>query len=59
MSIKEYQEDGKTLFKIYVHVKSNVDPLIRVQRRKTNIKTYKEAVRDENNKVGLKRIRVS
>jgi len=47
MSIKEYQEDGKTLFSVYVHVKSNVDPLIRVQRRKRNLKTYKEAVKEE------------
>ena len=47
MSIKEYQEDGTTLFEVYVHVKSNVDPLIRVQRRKRNLKTYKDAVKEQ------------
>lgn len=47
MAIREYQENGNTLYEIYVHVKSTVDPLVRVQRRKRNIKTYKDAVREE------------
>lgn len=47
MSIKEYQENGKVLYEVYIHVKSNVDPLIRVQRRKRNLKTYKDAVKEQ------------
>ena len=47
MAIKTYEEDGKTLYEIYVHVKSTVDPLIRVQRRKRNIKSHKEAAKEE------------
>ena len=45
MAIKTYEDNGKTFFEIYVHVKSNIDPLVRVQRRKRNIKSYKEAVK--------------
>src|SRR5690606_31723727 len=47
MSIKEYQSNGKTFYEIYVHVKSNVDPLLRVQKKKKNIATLKEAAREE------------
>jgi hypothetical protein len=47
MAITEYHVDGVSFYKIYVHVKSNVDPLIRVQKRKMNIKTYKDAVKEE------------
>lgn len=47
MAIREYEENGKVLFEIYVHVKSNVDPLVRVQRRKRNLKSHKEAVKEE------------
>ncbi len=47
MAIKEYQSNGKMLFEVYVHVKSSVDPLLRVQKRKKNILTQKEAARDE------------
>lgn len=47
MAIKTYEENGKTLFEIYVHVKSTVDPHIRVQKRRRNIKSQKEAVREE------------
>lgn len=47
MAITEYQSNGVTYYKVYVHVKSNSDPLIRVQKRKMNIKSYKDAVREE------------
>jgi integrase len=47
MAIRNYEENGKDLFEVYVHVKSTVDPLIRVQRRKRNIKSYKAAVKEE------------
>lgn len=47
MSIKEYQLNGKTFYKIYVHVKSKADPLLRVQKKKKNIATLKEAAREE------------
>lgn len=47
MAITEYHVNGVSFYKIYVHVKSNVDPLIRVQKRKMNIKTYKDAVKEE------------
>ena len=47
MAIREYENEGKTLYEVYVNVKSSVDPLIRVQRRKRNIETYKEAVKEE------------
>lgn len=47
MSIKEYQSNGKTFYEIYVHVKSNVDPLLRIQKKKKNIATLKEAAREE------------
>lgn len=47
MSIKEYQVNGKTFYEIYVHVKSKEDPLIRVQKKKKNIATLKEAAREE------------
>lgn len=47
MAIREYLKDGKTLYEVYVHIKSNVDHLIRVQRRKTGIKEYRDAVKEE------------
>ena len=47
MSIKEYQSNGKTFYEIYVHVKSTVDPLLRIQKKKKNIATLKEAAREE------------
>jgi integrase len=47
MAIKEYQCNGKTLFEVYVHVKSSTDATIRVQKRKRNIESYKDAARDE------------
>jgi len=47
MSIKEYHENGKTLFEVYVHVKSNSDPLLRVQKRKRNIHSLKDAAKEE------------
>jgi integrase len=47
MSIKEYQSNGKTFYEIYVHVKSNVDPLLRIQKKKKNIATLNEAAREE------------
>lgn len=47
MSIKEYQENGRTLFEVYVHVKSKSDPLLRVQKRKRNIKSIKDASKEE------------
>lgn len=47
MAIKEYYENGKKLYEVYVHVKSKVDPLLRIQRRKRNILTYKDAVKDK------------
>lgn len=34
MAITEYQSNGVTYYKVYVHVKSNSDPLIRVQKEK-------------------------
>ena len=47
MAIRKYQESGNTLYEVYVHVKSSVDPLIRIQRRRRNFKTYKEALKEE------------
>lgn len=47
MSIKEYQLNGKTFYAVYVHVKSKEDPLIRVQKKKKNIASLKEAAREE------------
>ena len=47
MAIKEYQSNGKTLFEVYVHVKSSVNPLLRVQKKKRNISSQKDAARDE------------
>jgi integrase len=47
MAIREYLKDGKTLYEVYVHVKSNVDPLIRIQKRKTGIKEYRDAIKEE------------
>lgn len=47
MSIKEYQINGKTFFEVYVHVKSKSDPLLRIQKKKKNIVTMKEAAREE------------
>lgn len=47
MAIKEYQSNGKMLYEVYVHVKSSSDPLLRIQRKKRNIPSQKEAVRDE------------
>lgn len=47
MSIKEYQSNGKTFYAVYVHVKSKEDPLIRVQKKKKNIASLKEAAREE------------
>lgn len=47
MAIKEYQLNGKTLYEVYVHVKSSNDPLLRVQKKKRNIQTQKDAARDE------------
>lgn len=47
MAIKEYQSNGKTLYEVYVHVKSSNDPLLRVQKKKRNIQTQKDAARDE------------
>ena len=47
MAIKEYQSNGKTLFEVYVHVKSSVNPLLRVQKKKRNILNQKDAARDE------------
>jgi integrase len=47
MAITEYQVNGVTLYKIYVNVKSRIDPLIRVQKRRNNFATYKEAEKEE------------
>ena len=47
MSIKEYQINGKTFFEVYVHVKSKVDPLLRVQKKKKNINSMKDAAREQ------------
>lgn len=58
MAIKTYEDNGNTFYEIYVHVKSNIDPLIRIQKRKRNIKSYKDAVREETRitKLALKEL---
>ncbi|MGE0526787.1 MAG: tyrosine-type recombinase/integrase [Bdellovibrionales bacterium] len=48
MAIIEYKnENGQSLWKAYVSVKSKVKPSIRVQKWKFNIKTQKQAEREE------------
>ena len=50
MAVIEYKnENGQTFWKAYVSVKSKVKPAIRVQKWKFNIKTRKQAEREEVN----------
>lgn len=50
MAVIEYKnEHGSTLWKAYVSIKSKVKPSIRVQKWKFNIKTRKQAEREETN----------
>ncbi len=50
MAVIEYKnENGQPLWKAYVSMKSKVKPSIRVQRWKFNIKTQKQAEREETN----------
>lgn len=50
MAVIEYKnEHGQTFWKAYVSIKSKVKPTIRVQKWKFNIKTQKQAEREELN----------
>lgn len=50
MAVIEYKnESGQTLWKAYVSIKSKLKPKIRVQKWKFNIKTQKQAEREETN----------
>src|ERR1035438_10351944 len=50
MAVIEYKnEHGQTFWKAYVSIKSKVKPSIRVQKWKFNVKTQKQAEREEVN----------
>lgn len=47
MSISSYEKDGKTLWKIYINVRSKTDPTIREQKLVTGIESEKAALAEE------------
>lgn len=60
MAVIEYQnEHGQTLFKAYVSIKSKTNAAIRVQKWKFNIKTRKQAEREEVSLLKICQIEVS
>jgi integrase len=48
MAIKSYEKDGKTLYKVYVNVRSKQDRKIRVQKTLTELSSLSLARREEN-----------
>lgn len=47
MSIKGYEVEGERLYDVYVHVRGKTDPGIRIQKRKTKIRSLDGAKREE------------
>lgn len=53
MAITSYQQNGKTLWKIYLNFRSSSNPKIRVQKRIFDIKTEAAAVSEEKKLIKL------
>ncbi len=47
MTIRQYEEEGMTLYKVYICVRSPRNNSFRVQKNRKNIRTMEEAVREE------------
>lgn len=48
MAIKSYERDGKTLYQVYVNVRSKSNPMIRAQRTVSELQSLALARREEN-----------
>lgn len=47
MGVKKYEKDGKTLWCVYVNVRSKTDPTVRKQKRLFDIPSEREALAEE------------
>ena len=47
MAIRAYEENGKNLYDVYIHVRSTANPKVRIQRRKTKLPSLDEARKTE------------
>ncbi|MGE4234146.1 MAG: tyrosine-type recombinase/integrase [Bacteriovoracia bacterium] len=47
MAISSYEKDGKTLWMVYVNIRSKVDPTVRVQKRVFDFKSENAALAEE------------
>jgi hypothetical protein len=48
MAIKSYEKDGKTLYQVYVNVRSKTNSMIRAQRTVSDLQSLALARREEN-----------
>ena len=48
MAIKSYEKNGKTLYQVYVNVRSNLDVKVRAQKTVSNLQSLSLARREEN-----------
>jgi integrase len=48
MAIKSYEKNGKTLYQIYVNLRSKIDPKIRAQKTVSDLQSLSLARREEN-----------
>jgi hypothetical protein len=53
MAITSYEKEGKTLWKVYVNLRSNENSAIRVQRRIFEIKSESAAIAEEKKLIKL------
>lgn len=53
MAITQYEKDGKTLWKVYVNLRSGDNPTVRVQRRLFDLKTEAAAIAEEKRLIKL------
>lgn len=48
MAIKSYEKNGKTLYQVYVNLRSKIDPKVRAQKTVSEIQSLSLARREEN-----------
>ncbi len=48
MAIKSYEKNGKTLYQVYVNVRSKLDPKVRAQKTVSDLQSLSLARREEN-----------
>lgn len=53
MAINSYEKNGKTLWKAYVNLRSRVNPTVRVQRRRLDLKSEAAAITEEKKLIKL------